>query len=75
MKTTIDLPPELLEKSKILAAKRQTSFKRLVIEGLESVLTKGTDTTAESASAIERLKAGYRLGGKKPLSRSEIHER
>lgn len=38
MKTTIDLPNDILERSKIEAVKRHTTFKQLVIEGLESIL-------------------------------------
>ena len=73
MKTTIDLPADLLERGKIAAAKRRTSLKKLVIEGLERVLTPET-STAGSNRALKRLKRGYHLGGR-PLSRDEIHAR
>ncbi|MDA0345978.1 MAG: hypothetical protein O3C43_05755 [Verrucomicrobia bacterium] len=73
MKTTIDLPDELLERSKITAAKRRTSFKKLVIEGLEKVIS-AEDNVPSSTNALKRLKRGYDLGNK-PLSRDEIHAR
>lgn len=38
MKTTIDLPDALLHRAKITAARRRTTLKTLVIEGLEQVL-------------------------------------
>lgn len=38
MKTTIDLPPALLREAKITAARRRTSLKNLVVEGLEYII-------------------------------------
>jgi len=73
MKTTIDLPDDLLERSKITAAKRRTSFKKLVIEGLEKVIS-SEENIPSSKSALERLKRGYHLGNS-PLSREDIHAR
>ena len=73
MKTTIDLPDDLLEKSKITAAKRRTSLKKLVIEGLEKVIS-GEESLPSSTNALERLKRGYDLGNK-PISRDEVHVR
>jgi hypothetical protein len=73
MKTTIDLPESLIERTKIAAAKRRTSLKKLVIEGLESILAPA-DEDGGSAAALERLHAGYRLGGP-PLSREDAHGR
>ncbi len=73
MKTTIDLPEELLEKSKIAAAKRRTSFKKLVIEGLEKVIS-SDEALPSSSDALKRLRRGYKLVSK-PLSRDESHAR
>lgn len=74
MKTTFDLPEELLMRGKIAAAKRRTSLKNLVVEGLENVLS--TEGTASSAprGALQRLRRGYRLSGP-ALSREEVHGR
>lgn len=38
MKTTIDLPDALLHQAKIAAARRRTTLKNLVVEGLELVI-------------------------------------
>lgn len=73
MKTTIDLPDELLERSKITAAKRRTSFKNLVIEGLEKVIS-ADEKIPSSNNALRRLKQGYDLANK-PLSRDQVHAR
>ena len=73
MKTTIDLPDAILERTKIAAARRRTSIKNLVIEGLEAVLREDVPA-APPADAIARLRQGYRLGGK-PLTREQTHAR
>jgi hypothetical protein len=71
MKTTIDLPDAILERTKIAAARRRTTIKNLVIEGLETVLRE--DAPAHPPSdALARLRHGYHLGGK-PLTRDESH--
>ena len=72
MRTTIDLPPLLLERTKIFAARRHSTMKDLVIEGLERVLEERAEQA--SSSALERLRAGYDLGGT-PLTREEANAR
>jgi hypothetical protein len=54
MKTTIDLPDDILERTKIAAAKRRTSIKNLVIEGLERVLRE-EPSADPPAAALARL--------------------
>lgn len=73
MKTTIDLPDEILERTKIAAAQRRTTIKNLVIEGLESVLRQH-ETPAAPTKALARLRKGYHLGGT-PLTRDKAHAR
>jgi len=73
MKTTIDLPEEILERTKIAAACRRTTIRMLVIEGLEAVLKQGTSTPPD-ADALARLRTGYHLGGQ-PFSREQTHAR
>ena len=72
MKTTIDMPDSIFERTKIAAAQRRTTMKNLVIEGLERVLADPTPQTIPN-DALDRLHAGYHLGGK-PLSRDTTHE-
>ena len=73
MKTTIDLPEEMLRRTKIAAAKRRTTIKNLVVEGLETVLARDS-SNFDPEVALARLRKGYSLGGK-PLSRDEVHAR
>lgn len=71
MKTTIDLPDAILQRTKIAAARRRTTIKNLVIEGLETVLREDAPEPPPS-DALARLRHGYHLGGK-PLTRDEAH--
>jgi hypothetical protein len=73
MKTTIDLPDDLLHRAKVVAAQRQTTLKELVQAGLDWVLRSDTITTHRQ-SALERMQKGLRLGGQ-PLTRNQAHER
>lgn len=73
MKTTIDLPDEILERTKIAAARRRTTIKNLVIEGLETILQQESPA-APATDALARLRRGYHLGAR-PLSREQIHAR
>lgn len=73
MKTTIELPDSILRLTKIEAARRRTSLKNLVIEGLEKVLREA-ESKPDPSDAIARLERGFHLGGQ-PLSREESHAR
>ena len=71
MKTTVDLPDSILERTKNAAVRRRTSIKNLIIEGLETVL-RGEIPTEPPAAAFARLRQGYHLGGQ-PLTRDQAH--
>ncbi len=73
MKTTIDLPDDLLHRARIAAAQRRTTLKELVTAGLDWVLRPEATVPAPTA-ALERLQKGLKLGGK-PLNRRQAHER
>ena len=73
MKTTVDLPDGILERTKIAAARRRTSIKNLIIEGLEAVLREEVPA-APPADALARLRQVYHLGGQ-PLTRNQTHAR
>ncbi len=73
MKTTIDLPDSILTRTKIAAARRRTSIKKLVIEGLENVL-KDEEAESTPSDTLDRLRQGYHLGGQ-PLTRDQTHVR
>lgn len=74
MLTTLDLPQEIVTQAQDVATARKTTFQALVVEGLRTVLRAAVPSTT-SEQALARLRAGYHLGGGKPLSRDETHAR
>ena len=73
MKTTIELPDDLLHRAKIVAAQRQTTLKELITVGLDWVLRSETSVRRRN-DAVERLRKGLQLGGT-PLRRQDVHGR
>jgi hypothetical protein len=80
MKTTIDLPDELLREAEVLAARRNTTFRELVIEGLQDVKKLGekrplkTDRRAKAAQLLAALQA-QNVEPMVPMKRDEIYHR
>ena len=75
MITTLDLPQEIVTHAQGVATARKTTFQALVLEGLRTVLRASAPSATASEQALARLRAGYHLGGGKPLSRDEAHAR
>jgi hypothetical protein len=73
MKTTIDVPEDVLHRAKVVAAQRRTTLRELVLMGLDQVL-RGKEERVSTTGAMARLAKGIHLGGKF-LSREEIHAR
>lgn len=53
MKTTVDLPDALVHRAKVFAARRRTTLRQLVVQGLEQVLNPATPTQRSSADATD----------------------
>jgi len=73
MKTTIDLPDDLMNRARLVAVQRRTTFKELVKAGLDCVL-RPEATPTDPKIALKRLQDGMHLGGR-PLTRDQVHER
>jgi len=79
MKTTIDLPDDILHRAKIVAVQRKTTLKELVIQGLEHA----TRHPAEDADQARKERAARLIAAlqasntepMKPLSRNAIYDR
>ena len=63
---TIRIDADLARDARVFAARRGTSLSRLVGEQAYA---------AARRRALARLGRGYDLGGERPLSRDEVHER
>lgn len=73
MKTTIDIPDDLLHRAKVAAAQQRTTLRELVTKGLDRALRPREDE-GDRRTALARLERGLRLRGQ-PLSREESHGR
>ncbi len=75
MITTLDLPQEIVTEAEDVATARKTTLQALVVEGLRTVIRASAPPATASAQALARLRAGFHLGGGKPLTRDEAHAR
>jgi hypothetical protein len=79
MKTTIDVPEEVLVKAKVFAAARRTTLRELVVQGLKQVMDGPlADEEKQRKAAIQRLLKGMQSGNTEPmvpLKREEIYDR
>lgn len=80
MKTTIDLPDDLLHRAKVVAAQRKVSLKELMTQGLDYVLTQpALNLQAERKARAQQLIALLSVGrNTEPVgkwNREEIHDR
>lgn len=79
MKTTVDLPEELLHRAKIAAAERKTTLRELVFQGLDHVIQHpGLDPEASRRAVIEKLLGRMEAKNTRPmvpLRRDEAHDR
>lgn len=79
VKTTIDLPDDILVKAKIVAAERRTTLRELVVRGL--VLVTGTpadDDLKKRKVALKRLLGEMRASNSEPMvaiKREDLYER
>lgn len=78
MKTTIDLPEDLLHRAKITAAQRKTTLRELVVRGLEyATHHEIPDPVAPKAHVQKFLTAlqAANVQPMQPLKRDVIHDR
>jgi hypothetical protein len=73
MKTTVEIPDEVLHRAKVVAAQRRITLKDLITEGLNEVMRPRSDA-ADREAALRRLRTGVWLGAI-PLKRAAAHER
>jgi len=79
MKTTIDVPDEVLIKAKVFAAARRTTLREMVVQGLRQVMDAPlADEEKQRKAAIQRLLKAMQAGNTEPmvpLKREEIYDR
>ncbi len=72
---TVSLSTHIIQKAKVLAAKRSTSISGMLAEQIEALVNSDEAQERASASAIARMERGLHLGGGRLVSREELHER
>ena len=79
MKTTIDLPEELLHRAKVAAAQRRTTLRELVFQGLAQVIEHPeADAEVRRRATIQKLLDRMEATNTTPmvpLRRDEIYDR
>lgn len=76
MKTTIELPDPIARKAKVAAAKRGTTLRALMIQGLEHVLKETPVTPKERARKLfAAMDKATGIAAKKRLTRAEANAR
>ncbi len=79
MKTTIDLPDDVLVSAKVFAAEQRTTLRDLVVRGLKMVTeTPEAEDEKQRKMAISRLLQSMQASNTEPmvpLKREEIYDR
>jgi len=72
---TLSLDKDLIEKAKVISAKRNTSISKMLGEELQRVVESTENYERAKKKALSHLQTGYRLGGIITSSREDLHER
>ena len=78
VKTTINLPEDLLHRAKIAAAQRKTTLRELVVQGLEYATSETDPATTRKKRNQDLLEALSQIQLVEPagkFKRDEIHDR
>jgi len=79
MKTTIELPDDLFQRTKVIAAERGTTLKEIMVQALNLWFRTPTEDEEKKRKAVVRrlLKAMQASNSEpmRPLKREEIYER
>jgi hypothetical protein len=72
---TVSLSPQIIQKAKVLAAKRSTSISGLVAMQIEALVEEDDAYEIAHGAALDLMERGFHLGGGPYISRDELHER
>jgi len=73
--TTLSLEKEVIRKSKILAAKKETSISRLLADSLQRTVENEDFYEAAKRNGLHALKKAFHLGGERRWKREDLYER
>jgi len=72
---TLSLEKEVIRKSKILAAKKETSISRLLADSLQRTVENEDFYEAAKRNGLHALKKAFHLGGERSWKREDLYER
>lgn len=72
---TLSLDKELIQKAKVLSAKRRSSISTMLSQELKKIVESAEMYEVAKRKALSDLRNGYHLGGIIAASREELHER
>ena len=72
---TLSLEKEVIRKSKILAAKKETSISRLMDDSLQRTVENEDFYEAAKRNGLHALKKAFHLGGERRWKREDLYER
>lgn len=72
---TLSLDKELIKKSKILAAQKESSISRLLSDLLKRLIEEEELYEVSKREGLATLERGFHLGGRITCSRDVLHER
>lgn len=72
---TLSLDRDLIRKSKIIAAQKETSVSKMLSDELEKLIQRTEQYECAKIKALANLKKGFNFGGKIIASREDLHER
>jgi hypothetical protein len=79
MKTTIELPDELFQRAKVMAAERSTTLKDIMVQALKLWFrARAEDEEKNRQATVKRLLEAMRASNTEPmipLKREEIYDR
>ena len=71
---TIAIESDLVKKACVIAARRNTSFSRMLAEELRRLVAEDESYDRARRKAIEHLRSGFALGGKVTTTCEQLHE-
>lgn len=72
---TLSLDKDIIRKSKIIAAQRETSVSKMLSDELEGLIQRTEQYEFAKRKALAYLRKGFHFGGKITASRESLHER
>ena len=72
---TVSLDREVIQKAKVVAARRSTSISGLLAQQIENLVGEEEAYERAERQALSLLDQGFHLGGAIRASREELHER